>query len=91
MKGIFKTKTNYYKTFNALLFSKRNVKIVRYGLQTMSYIGSKIWDLVPKEIKRATTLKKFKAKIKIWKLENCPYRLSRTYLPHRKASLHNLF
>ena len=64
MKGIFKTKTNYYKTFNALLFSKRNVKIVRYGLQTMSYIGSKIWDLVPKEIKQVTTLKNSRPKSK---------------------------
>ena len=64
MKGIFKTKTNYYKTFSALLFSKRNVKIVRYGLQTMSYIGSKIWDLVPKEIKQVTTLKNSRPKSK---------------------------
>ena len=44
-------------------------------------MGPKIWDLVPKEMKQVTTLNEFKTKIKIWKLENCPYRLSRTYLP----------
>ena len=81
MKDIFKTKTNYYNTFNALIFSKKNVKTVRYGLQSMSYIGPKIWDLVPQEIKQVTTLNELKIKIKIWKLENCSYRLSRTYLP----------
>ena len=32
----------------------------------------KIWDLVSKEMKQVTTLNKFKAKIKIWKLEIIP-------------------
>ena len=31
MKDIFKTKTNYYNTLNSLIFSKRNVKTVKYG------------------------------------------------------------
>ena len=50
-------------------------------IQTKFYICCNIWDLVPEEIKQLATLNKFKAKIKIWKLEYCPYRLSRTYLP----------
>ena len=69
MKDIFKTKTNYCNTLNALIFSKRNVKTVKYGLQTASYMSPKIWDFVPKEIKQVTTLNEFNAKIKIWKLE----------------------
>ena len=63
MKNIFQTKTNYYNTRNALIFSQRNVKTVRYGLQTIFYMDPKIWDLVPKEIKQVTTLNEFKAKI----------------------------
>ena len=51
MKGISKTKANYYNILNALIFSKKYVKIVKYGLQTISYMGPKVWDLVPKEIK----------------------------------------
>ena len=70
MKEISKTKTNNYNTLNALIFSKINVKIVRYGLQRLGPI-LKIWDLLPKEMKQVTTLNEFKAKIKIWKLENC--------------------
>ena len=54
MTEIFETKTNYNNILNTLIFSKRNVKTVRYGLQTISYMEPK-------------------------KLENCPYRLSRTY------------
>ena len=81
MKNIFKIKTNYHKTLKALIFSKRNIKTVRYGLQNMSYMGPRMWDLVPKEMKQVTTLNEFKAKIKIWKLESSLYRLSRACLP----------
>ena len=65
MKDIFKTKTNYYNTLNGLIFSQRNVKTVRYGLQAMSYVRFMIWNLVPKGMKQVTTLNYFKAKTKI--------------------------
>ena len=81
MQDIFETKSNYYNTRNTPAFSSRNIKTVRYGLQTISYMAPKIWDLVPKEMKQVTTLNEFKAKIKIWKFENCPCRLCGTYLP----------
>ena len=69
------TISNYYNTRNAPTFSSRNIKTVRYGLKSISYMAQKIWNLVPKEMKQITTLNEFKAKIKIWKLENCPCRL----------------
>ena len=72
MQEIIETKTKYYNTRHAPAFSSRNIKAVRYGLQTISYMASKIWDLVPKERKQVTTLNEFKVKIKIWELENCP-------------------
>ena len=78
MQDIFEIKSNYYNTRKT--FSSRNIKTVRYGLQTISYMTPKIWDLVSKEMKQVTTLNEFKAKIKIWKLENCPCRLRRAYL-----------
>ena len=90
MQDIFETKSNYYNPRNAPAFSSRNIKTVRYGLQTISYMAPKIWDLIPKEMKQVTTLNEFKAKIKIWKLENCPFRLCRTYL-QQIGSLHPVF
>ena len=53
-------------------------------LQTISYMAPKIWNLVPKEMKQITTVNEFKAKLKIWELENCPCRLCRSYLPQIK-------
>ena len=81
IQDIFETKSNYYNIRNASAFSSRNIKTVRYGLQIISYMAPKIWDLVTKEMKQVTTLNEFNAKIQIWKLENCSCRLCRTYLP----------
>ena len=81
MQDNFETKSNYYNTRNVPAFSSRNIKTVRYELKTISYMAPKIWDLVPKEMKQVPTLNEFKAKIKIWKLENFPSQLCRAYLP----------
>ena len=51
MHDMFESKRNYYNTRNAPAFSSRNIKTVRYGLQTISYMALKIWNLVPKEMK----------------------------------------
>ena len=72
MKDIFKTKTNYRNTNNAFIFSLRNAKTVRHGLQILSYMSPEIWwDLVRKKMEQVTTLNEFKDKIEIWELENC--------------------
>ena len=42
MPDSFETKDNYDNTCNAPAFSSRNVKTVRYGLQTISYMAPKI-------------------------------------------------
>ena len=61
---IFETKSNCYNTRNAPAFSSRNIKTVRYGLQTISYMAPKIWDLAPKELKQVTTMNEFRPKSK---------------------------
>ena len=51
-------------------FPQEILKQFRYGLQTISHMAPRIWNLIPKEMKQIPTLNEFKAKIKIWKLEN---------------------
>ena len=65
MQDIFEIKSNCYNTRNAPVFFSRNIKIVRYGLQTISHMAPNILELVPKKMKQVTTLNEFKAKIKI--------------------------
>ena len=45
----------------------------------MSYLGPKIWSLVPYAIKSNKPLDVFKSKIRQWELD-CPCRLCKNYL-----------
>ena len=56
------------------------VKSVRHGTESVSYLGPKIWDLVPNEIKESESLNGFKFKIKRWVPEGYPCRICKIYL-----------
>ena len=68
MQDIFETKNNYYNTRNAPAHSSRNIKTLRCGLTVRygSYMTSKIWELLPREMKQLSILNELKTKIKIW-------------------------
>ena len=48
-------------------FKVYHVNTERYGKQSVSYFGPKIWNSIPQEIKNVKTLTAFKTKIKRWK------------------------
>ena len=62
------------------LFKTRNVKTVSYGMETLGFMGPKIWALVPGEIKKVKSLAEFKRNIKQWKPVKCPCRICQTYV-----------
>ena len=45
----------------------------------LRFLGPKIWNLVPFEIKNPDTLAQFKMKIKSWKPTHCPCNLCQPY------------
>ena len=61
-------------------FRRENVNTVHYGIQSVRYLGLKIWELVPNDIKYSNSSSKFKKLIKSWKPEACPSRLCKTYI-----------
>ena len=80
MKDIFKKRNvtnNFRKTST---FETRNIKSVYNGSETISFIGPKLWELLPSKIKDPENLNIFKSNIKSWKPEYCPCRLCRLYL-----------
>ena len=80
MNDIFK-KGNVTHNFRKSSTSEtRNIKSVYYGSETISFIGPKIWELLPSSIKDSENLNIFKSNIKSWKSENCPCRLCRLYI-----------
>ena len=52
------------------------------GSESISYLGPKVWELVPNNLKRINSLTSFKEQIKKWNPENCPCRLCKTYIQH---------
>ena len=56
------------------------VESVNNGLETIRYMGPKIWQLVPEEIKTSKTIATFKEKIKMWKPIGCTCRLCKTFV-----------
>ena len=61
-------------------FETKNVRTVTYGKNTLSFLGPKIWAIVPAEIKKSKSLVEFKNEIRKWNPENCPCRLCDTYI-----------
>ena len=56
------------------------VRTVNYGIESIKYLGPKVWESIPANIKEKDRIERFKSGIKIWKPESCPSRLCKTYL-----------
>ena len=67
-------------TFASAFFCRREIIWVRktesvyYGSETKFFIGPKIWELLPSNIKHSENLNIFRSNIKSWKPENCTCR-----------------
>ena len=61
-------------------FAVPNVKSVFHGSESISYLGPKIRDIVPLELKQLTSLNACKKVLKNWQPKNCPCRLCKQYI-----------
>ena len=52
------------------MFSVPNLRSTFVDTNILPYLGPKIWDLVPKELKEDSNLSTFKKAIKKWKPQN---------------------
>ena len=91
MNDIFKKRNVTYNFRKNSTFETRNIKSVYYGSETISFIGPKIWELLPSNIKDSENLNIFKSNIKSWKPENCPCRLCRLHIADIGLLNYNLF
>ena len=80
MNDIFKKRNVMYNFRKNSTYETRNVKSVYYGSETISFIGTKIWELLLSNIYDSENLNIFNSNIKSWKPENCPCRLCRLYI-----------
>ena len=80
MSEIFvEKKSNHNLRKNNALVPIRPIS-TKFGLNSISHLASKLWELLPEDIKNANTLSIFKRKIKSWTPEKCPCNNCREYI-----------
>ena len=79
-KLILPNRQRRYELRNNPDFAAPIVNSVHKGLESLSYLGPKIWELLPLEIKETETFSQFKSKTKKGNSQNCPCRLWEIYL-----------
>ena len=72
---------HYYDLRKKTEFKRNNVKMVYNRTETLTFLGPRIWEIVPDYIKKSNSFEEFKLKIKLWNPENCPCRLCKRFLP----------
>ena len=51
-----------------------------HGSESISFLGPKIWNILPDRLKNVNSIEAFKMQIKKWKPENCPCRFCKVYV-----------
>ena len=77
LNALFQNRTLPYNLRTNSSFSVRQVHSAYHGTESLSFLGPKIWELVPEDIKQSESLEIFKNKIKKWVPLKCPCRLCR--------------
>ena len=75
-----KRTNNQYNLRNRPDFITPQVHSIFHGTESISYLGPKIWDIVPEEFKRKKSLNSFKESINMWVPTNCSCILCKFYL-----------
>ena len=82
MNDMFMKRETYYRnTRSQNDFTLPRVKTVNWGTESIHFMGPKLWELVPENIKMASSLSVFKKYIKNWVPLDCPCRLCKDYIP----------
>ena len=79
MKEIFIQKEITYNLRNNLQMQIPKVRTSSHGIESLSFLGCKLWNNLPDEFKSIKTLAAFKRKINEWK-DNCNCRLCRKFV-----------
>ena len=80
VSDIFTQITQHYNFRQNRDFRLRSVKSVYHGSESISYLGPKIWEIVPAKIKETNSLNSFKIEIHKWVPQSCSCRFCKQYI-----------
>ena len=69
-----------YNLRNKTHFAIQPIRTVHYGNNSLRYLGPKLWELIPSDMKDTESVGVYKIRIKNWILDNCPCKLCKTYI-----------
>ena len=78
--NIFETRNLDYNLRSQKDFIRTHVNTSSFGLSSLKYLATKIWDIVPYEIKSVGNINLFKKKIRNWEPKRWHCRLCKQYL-----------
>ena len=79
MKDIFVFQENEtYNLRSGNHLERKNIRATQYGIESVSNLGAKSWNLLLREIKNCSSLTVFKNEIRKWTPEKCPCKLGET-------------
>ena len=82
MSDIFSTRVLNYNLRSRTGFFRNTVNTTKFGLNSLRYFASKVWSMIPIEIKNSLTIEMFKSKINKWEPSECDSKRCQVYL-HR--------
>ena len=82
MSDLFRAKDIRYSLRKGEVLTSYNVKTKSYGIDSISYLAPKIWNILPFEIKNSQSLKVFKRRVRLWIPDKCPCHLCRDYIQY---------
>ena len=65
---------------NLICTMKNILKWLSLSFESISYLGPRIWEMLPSEMQECETLFEFKCKVKSWNPINRPCKLCKTYI-----------
>ena len=80
VKGLFQFSNEIsYNLRQRSQFHIPPVRTVFSGTESIKFLGPKVWELIPDEMKELESLWEFKRAIKLWKPTSCPCKLCKQY------------
>ena len=80
MNDIFETRNIGYSLRSQTDFSQQSVNTESFGINSLKYLASKVWNIVPADLKSLSNLNSFKKKIRKWEPKECHCKLCKTYI-----------
>ena len=85
MKQVFDFQEPHYNLRSETSQSRReSINTTHYGIESVKFLGPKVWAIVPQNIKNCKPLQEFKKLIKEWKRKGCPCRMCKKYFSNNR-------